>query len=63
VTHARGSLERPLEDRELLAKVQALVEPVLPGCTEALYAEVENVDRVPGLAGLIGVVTPSGRPR
>jgi 2-methylcitrate dehydratase PrpD len=63
VTHARGSLERPLEDRELLAKVQALVEPVLPGCTEALYAEVEKVDRVPGLAGLIGVVTPSGRPR
>lgn len=42
VAHARGSLERPLTDAELHAKVRALVEPVLPGRTDALIRAVEQ---------------------
>jgi 2-methylcitrate dehydratase PrpD len=42
VEHARGSLARPLSDEELRAKVERLVEPVLPGATARLYEVVAD---------------------
>jgi 2-methylcitrate dehydratase PrpD len=40
VAHARGSEARPLTDDELQAKVASLVEPVLPGRSEAIWSAV-----------------------
>ena len=58
VTHARGSLERPLTDAELNAKAEALVEPVLPGHTAALRKAVSELPKAADLAALIAAVTP-----
>jgi 2-methylcitrate dehydratase PrpD len=58
VLHARGSLERPLTDEELLDKARALVEPVLPGRTGALRRAVAELAAAPDLRALIAAVTP-----
>jgi 2-methylcitrate dehydratase PrpD len=57
VTHARGSLERPLTDAELNAKALALVEPVLPGRIGALRTAVSELPAAPDVAALIAAVT------
>jgi 2-methylcitrate dehydratase PrpD len=54
VVHARGSLQRPLTDAELLAKVTALVEPVLPGRTPRIASAVRNLAESRTLAALVG---------
>jgi 2-methylcitrate dehydratase PrpD len=58
VEHARGSLQRPLDDRELLDKVRRLVEPVLPGRTGDVAAAVSSLAEAPDLAALVEAVTP-----
>jgi len=57
VTHARGSLERPLTDAELNAKAEALVEPVLAGRTGALRKAVSDLPKAADLAALIAAGT------
>jgi 2-methylcitrate dehydratase PrpD len=57
VTHARGSLERPLTDAELNAKAEALVEPILPGRTGTLRKAVSELVKAPDLTVLIAAVT------
>jgi 2-methylcitrate dehydratase PrpD len=57
VTHARGSLERPLTDIELNAKAEALVEPVLAGRTGALRKAVSDLPKAADVAVLIAAVT------
>ncbi len=57
VTHARGSLERPLTDAELNAKAQALVEPVLAGRLGALRTAVSDLPKAADLSALIAAVT------
>jgi 2-methylcitrate dehydratase PrpD len=57
VTHARGSLERPLTDLELNAKAEALIEPVLAGRTGALRKAVSDLPKAADLAALIAAVT------
>lgn len=54
VVHARGSLQRPLTDGELLAKVTALVEPVLPGRTPRIASAVHDLAGSRTLAALVG---------
>lgn len=58
VAHARGSLERPLTDKELFAKAEALVAPILPGRTTALRTAVSDLAGAPDLGTLIAAVTP-----
>jgi 2-methylcitrate dehydratase PrpD len=58
VAHARGSLERPLTDKELFAKAEALVEPILPGRTTAVRTAVSDLATAPDLSALIAAVTP-----
>jgi 2-methylcitrate dehydratase PrpD len=58
VEHARGSLERPLTDKELYAKAEALVEPVLPGRTKAIRNAVSELPKAADLGELIAAVTP-----
>jgi 2-methylcitrate dehydratase PrpD len=58
VAHARGSLERPLTDRELGAKATALVDPILPGRTAAVEQAVADLCDAPSLDDLIAAVTP-----
>jgi 2-methylcitrate dehydratase PrpD len=62
IVHARGSLERPLSDDELLAKVTALVDPVLPGRAPAIAAAVSGLAAGPALASLMESLTPAGGP-
>lgn len=62
VEHARGSLQRPLSDEELAAKVAALVEPALPGHVTALADAVAQLDRAPGLAELLAAIDPEAAP-
>lgn len=58
IVHARGSLQRPLTDPELLAKVTALVDPVLPGRAPAIASAVSGLVASPTLAALLESVTP-----
>jgi 2-methylcitrate dehydratase PrpD len=58
VSHARGSLERPLTDAELNAKAEALIEPVLPGRTGGLRKAVSDLREAADLSALIAAVTP-----
>ena len=62
VTHARGSLERPLTDAELREKAEGLIEPVLPGRTGIVMQAVRELAGADGLAGLLEAVTPEGGP-
>lgn len=57
--HARGSLARPLTDGELESKFARLVEPVLPGRTAPLLAEVMALDSAPSLERLMELCRPS----
>jgi 2-methylcitrate dehydratase PrpD len=57
VAHARGSLERPLTDRELGAKAKALIEPVLPGRTDTVRAAVSDLVTAASIAALIAAVS------
>jgi 2-methylcitrate dehydratase PrpD len=57
VTHARGSLRRPLTDDELLAKVTALVQPVLPGRAPRIASAVHDLAGSRTLAALVGSLT------
>jgi 2-methylcitrate dehydratase PrpD len=60
VPHARGSLARPLTDAELIAKVTALVEPVLgTGSCAALLSAVDGLSSsTAGFAGLLAAAHP-----
>ena len=58
VAHARGSLARPLTDAELAAKVETLVEPVLPGRVDAIADSVRDLADAPDLTALDRAVTP-----
>ncbi len=57
IAHARGSQRRPLTDGELLAKVAALVEPVLPGRTPRIASAVRDLATSETLAALVGSLT------
>jgi 2-methylcitrate dehydratase PrpD len=58
VSHARGSLARPLSDHDLQHKVERLVEPILPGATAPLIAAIERLSPTEGLGDLTAAVTP-----
>jgi 2-methylcitrate dehydratase PrpD len=58
VLHARGSLERPLTDVELMAKVQALVEPLLPDGIGGIEAAVRDLPTAPSVGRLVAAITP-----
>ncbi|HXP94466.1 MAG TPA: MmgE/PrpD family protein [Candidatus Binatia bacterium] len=60
VEHARGSLERPLTDKELFAKAQALVDPIFPGRTAKLREAVGTLADAPETAALIEAIVPDG---
>ena len=60
VEHARGSLARPLTDRELEEKVTALVEPVLPGRTTDIVRAVRELERAPDASVLVRAMTLQG---
>lgn len=62
IAHARGSLERPLTDAELLEKAEGLIEPMLPGRTPVVAKAVSELGEADGLAGLIAAVSPEGKP-
>jgi 2-methylcitrate dehydratase PrpD len=57
VDHTRGSAARPLTDDELLAKVRALVAPVL-GEADRLRAAVDGLPTAPDLSELFAAVRP-----
>jgi len=57
VTHARGSLARPLTDAELESKARNLIEDVLPGRTDAIIAAAD-LAAPDGLATLVTAMTP-----
>jgi 2-methylcitrate dehydratase PrpD len=61
VLHARGSLERPLTDKELFAKAQALVDPILPGRTAGLREAVGALPESPTLEPLIAAIVPESQ--
>jgi len=64
VAHARGSVERPLTDEELLAKVDQLVCPVLGGHASAeIDAAVRRLPAAVDLTELVATIRPSGGPR
>jgi hypothetical protein len=59
VPHARGSLARPLSDAELLAKVDALMAPVLGAGSAARISQlVESIDVATTFADIVA----AGRP-
>ncbi|MPZ87738.1 MAG: MmgE/PrpD family protein [Nitriliruptorales bacterium] len=58
VTHARGSAQRPLTEADLRDKVHGLVDPVLPGRAEALFAAVDELEHAPSLHALAAACTP-----
>jgi 2-methylcitrate dehydratase PrpD len=58
VEHARGSLERPLTDKELFAKAQALIDPIFPGRTPLLREAVGGLADAPDLTALVAAVVP-----
>lgn len=60
IPHARGSLARPLSNDELESKITRLVDPVLPGRTAPLLAEVMALDSAPSLERLMELCRPSG---
>jgi len=57
VDHTRGSAARPLTDDELVAKVRALVAPVL-GDADRLRAAVEGLPHATDLSELFAAVRP-----
>jgi 2-methylcitrate dehydratase PrpD len=60
VEHTRGSANRPLTDSELLAKVEALVSPVLgAGAAAAIRDAVDALPGSPDVNGLLAVIGPA----
>ena len=57
ITHAQGSLARPLTDEELQDKVRSLIEPVLPGNTSAVIDAVGSLVEAPSIAALLSAIT------
>jgi 2-methylcitrate dehydratase PrpD len=62
VAHARGSIDRPLTDADLAAKVAALVDPVMPGRAGALMDAVEGLEAAPRLDCLLAAIVPPRSP-
>jgi len=61
VEHTRGSMDRPLNDSELLAKVEALVSPVLgPGAAAAIRDAVDALPASRDVARLLAAIGPAG---
>ncbi|MEW2550029.1 MmgE/PrpD family protein [Streptomyces sp. NPDC047002] len=61
IPHARGSLERPLTDEELFAKVAALTDPVLgPHAAEAIRRAVDGLEAAAGPQDLLAAIRPTG---
>jgi 2-methylcitrate dehydratase PrpD len=59
VPHARGSLARPLTDTELLAKVDALMAPVLgTGSAASISQLVEGLDSPTSFADIVAATRP-----
>jgi len=59
VEHARGSLARPLTDKELFDKVELLVEPRLgAGVAQSLSDAVRSLESAPSLDVLIALAIP-----
>jgi 2-methylcitrate dehydratase PrpD len=56
VLQAAGSVERPLSDEALLFKFTSLVEPVLPGASEALAASVLALGETSGPTDIAAVI-------
>ena len=61
VAHARGSLERPLTDKELFAKAQGLMDPIFPDRAAILREAVGSLSDAPDLATLIAAIVPGER--
>jgi 2-methylcitrate dehydratase PrpD len=60
VPHARGSLARPLTDTELLAKVDALMVPVLGAGSAARISQlVESLDSTTSFADIVAAARPT----
>jgi len=64
IPHARGSLERPLSDEELLAKVDRLVSPVLGAhACAAIDTAVRDLPAAADLTELVATIRPAvGQP-
>jgi 2-methylcitrate dehydratase PrpD len=63
VEHTRGSADRPLTDAELLAKVEALVSPVLGvGSAAAIRDAVDALPGSPDVHGLLVAIGPLATP-
>ena len=58
IEHARGSLERPLTDSELLEKAEGLIEPILPGRTQEIAAAVDGLAESAGVGRLLSALVP-----
>ncbi|CAG9216892.1 MmgE/PrpD family protein [Paraburkholderia tropica] len=59
VEHARGSLARPLTDKELMEKVRLLIDPLLgDGVAARLATAVETIDAAPSLDTLFALCAP-----
>ncbi|MPZ59865.1 MAG: MmgE/PrpD family protein [Propionibacteriales bacterium] len=58
VSEARGSLERPLSDTELDAKVTALVEQTLPGRSQHIIDVVRSLPTADSTTGLLAAIVP-----
>jgi 2-methylcitrate dehydratase PrpD len=58
VEHTRGSMDRPLTDAELLAKVEALVSPVLGAGAAAAIRDMVNA--LPGSPDVDGLLAATG---
>ena len=60
VAHAKGSVELPLTDREIEAKVRDLSRQSMAGCdSEAIIAKVWQIDTAPDLHDLMSLVHPA----
>jgi 2-methylcitrate dehydratase PrpD len=58
VEHARGSLEQPLTEEQLIAKATGLIDPVLPGQTQQIVAAVRGLQDAEDASTLVGAMVP-----
>jgi 2-methylcitrate dehydratase PrpD len=62
ISHARGSLARPLTDTELFGKVDRLLEPVLgTGTAQAVSEAVDALGAAPGFDDVLQAIVPYGK--
>lgn len=60
IRHARGSLDRPLTDAELISKVRKLIEPVLGAeAVDQVRDAVDALEGAPDLAALLAAIRPA----